>query len=142
MNSPFSTPTEKAVRSLLSERHKKTCEWLAAVMRWRRELTSLQRILDFCLSRHFDFQSEMNDYQNVLLYYREELLDSILSRLHLHKDRILQLLAGPCRESPSTYFTEHEQILNEADALGQQIRGYCGEIYDLIRRATGGKSTL
>ncbi len=141
MNSPFSTPTGNAMRSLLSDRHKKTCEWLAAVMRWRRELTSLQKILDFCSSRHYDFQTEMNDYQNVLLYYREELIDSILSRLHLHKDRLLQLLAAPCEQSSSRYFTEHEQILNEADALGRQIRSYCGEIYDLIRKVTMTKVT-
>jgi len=138
MNSPSLTTTHFAIQQPLIERHTKTLEWLSATALWKNELAFLQKLLDQYSIGHADLKPQMDHYQNILLYYREELVDSIASRLRLHEKKLAKLVIAQ-REESADYFAEHDQIMNEAQALGNQISTYREEIYALIERVISTK---
>jgi len=135
MNAATSTTNRFAIQSPLIERHRKTLEWLSATTFWKSELMFFQKLLDHYSTQHADLKIQINHYQNILLYYKDELVDSMASRLRLHEKKLAQLVIAQ-NEQSSEYFAEHDQIMNEAEALNGQINTYRGEIYTLVEKIT------
>lgn len=135
MNAATSTTTRFAIQLPLIERHRKTLEWLSATAFWKSELTFFQKLLDHYTTKHADLKIKMNHYQNILLYYKDELIDSMASKLRLHEKKLAQLVISQ-NEQSSEYFAEHDQIMNEAEALNGQIITYRDEIYKLVEGIT------
>lgn len=131
---PATSATSRfTIQPPLSKRHQETVEWLSAIVLWKRELTFLQKLLDHHRKSSPAFKLEIAHYQNIILYYNDELIDSVASLLRLHEKKLEKLIVDQ-NERSAAYFTEHEQIMNEADALGKQIRTYREEIYDLVEK--------
>lgn len=118
--------------SLLSK-HKKTLEWLSGAVLWKRELDFFQKLLDQYSSRFtsVDDKKTIDHFQNLIIYYKGELIDSLTSRLRLHEKRLAEMLETK-DETKLDYFNEHEGLMNELEALNTQFREYKEELFGFI----------
>ena len=87
MISPSSVTIRHTSRSALFEQHKKTMEWLSAIALWHHELTMFQKMLDACVTRRTSAadKEQINHLQNVIIYYKDDLFDSLSLKLRIHE---------------------------------------------------------
>lgn len=135
MVSPTSVKGRFALQPVLIEGHRKTLEWLSAIILWKREFILLQKLFDeyaSTCSRIKDKQL-IGHFQNVMLYYNEELLDSLDLKLRLHERCLASTLARN-EEAKTAFYTEHDQLMHQADMVYCQIANYKEEFLAFAAR--------
>lgn len=126
--------------SLLNN-HKKTLEWLSAAVLWKRELVFFQKLLDLYASNltSKDEKKMIDRFQNFIIYYRDELIDSLTSRLRQHEKKLAEMLESG-DETKTEYFKEHEGLMDELEALNTQFTQNKEEFFAFIEKAMPGKN--
>jgi hypothetical protein len=119
----------------LISKHKKTLEWLSATMLWKKEVAFFQKLLDQYAARFtsLDDKKMVDHFQNIIIYYRGELLDSIASRLRQHEKNLADMLDS-VDESKTVYFKEHDEIMGQLEVLNDQLITYKEELFEFIER--------
>jgi hypothetical protein len=136
MISVLSTTDQYILQPTLLGRHKKTLEWLSAAVLWKTELSFFQKLLDK-YSPKFSAPSEkkqIDHFQNIILYYKGELIDSVTARLRLHEKKLADMLQSH-DETKVKYFKEHDDLMNEAQSLNDQLSEYKTTFYAFIEKA-------
>ena len=133
MISPSSVTIRRTHRPLLFEQHRKTMEWLSAIALWRHELTMFQKMLDACITKSASAadKEEINHLQNVIIYYKDDLFDSLTLKLRMH-EKTLQDMMSKENEIKTDYITAHNQLMNAADLLARQTQYYKDQIYAVL----------
>lgn len=120
----------------LLSKHRQTLEWLSAAVLWKRELAFFQKLLDQyspTLTAVED-KKKIDHFQNLIIYYNGELIDSLASRLRQHEKKLAEMLESK-DESKIEYFKEHETLMAELEALGRQFNEYKEELFGFIEKA-------
>lgn len=120
----------------LLHKHKKTLEWLSTVILWKRELAFFQKLLDqYALKfSSMDDKKKIDHFQNLIIYYKGELIDALSTRLRLHEKKLAEMLEFR-DETKTDYFKEHEGLMNELEALNTQFLNNKEEFFEFIEMA-------
>jgi len=136
MISPISITDQYIIQPSLLDKHKSTIEWLSAAVLWKRELVFFQKLLDQYAPRFRSVEDKkrIDHFQNIITYYKGELIDSLTTKLRSHEKQLAELLETH-NEASTTYFTQHMQLMNELESLDNQFRQYKEEFFSFIEQA-------
>lgn len=136
MISPLITTDSYILQQGLLNKHKRTIEWLSAIVLWKRELAFFQKVLDQSVSQFSSTEDKkkIDHFQSIIIYYKNELIDSFASKLRLHEKKLADMLQNH-NESNVTYFTEHDQLMSELESLNTQLAEYKEAFFAFIERA-------
>ncbi|MBL0741038.1 hypothetical protein [Chryseolinea lacunae] len=120
----------------LLEKHKKTLEWLSASVLWKRELAFFQKLLDQYAP---DFSSladkqQLDHFQNLLLYYRTEVVDTLADTLRQHEKQLAEILSTQ-DETKTGYFKEHDLVMAQMESFNTQFQEYKSTLFTFIETA-------
>lgn len=106
------------IQPALLEKHAEAIKWLSASVLWKSEVVFFQKILDerAPLFHSMDEKKGAGHFQNLILYYKGEVIDSLRKKLRDHEARLARMLESK-NESDTQYFKEHEAIMNEASTF-------------------------
>ncbi len=133
MVSPTSTTDKYAIQPSLLAKHRKTLEWLSAATLWKRELTFFQKLLDEYSPKLKTIESKqrIDHFQNIITYYKGELIDSFMTRLRQHEKELAHMLETK-DESRIEYFKEHDALMTELESLGNQFAEYKEDLFGFV----------
>jgi hypothetical protein len=106
----------------LLNKHRQTLDWLSKAVFWKGELAFFQKLLD----RHApqvketDGKKKLEHFQNVNIYYRYELIDTLTSKLRAHERKLAEMLESR-DETKIEYIKEHDGLMNELEAMNTQF---------------------
>lgn len=121
------------VQQTLLAKHKKTLEWLSAAVLWKQELVFFQKLLD-AYSPDFtkvEDKQKLDHFQNIITYYRGELIDTLVSKLRLHEKKLAEMF-DTRDETKVSYYQEHDELMNQLDALNTQLMQYKEELFSFL----------
>jgi hypothetical protein len=124
------------LQPLLIAKHKRTLEWISVTKFWKRELAFFQKLLDAHALRFTteDDKKQVDHFQSIILYYKNELIDSFKTRLRLH-EKCLATMLETHDESDIRYFKEHDQLMSDMESVNRQLTIYKGEFFGFIEKA-------
>lgn len=117
----------------LLEKHAEALQWLSASMLWKSEVTVFQKILDErapLLSAKED-KKRIDHFQNLILYYKGEVIDSIRKKIRDHETRLARMLEAE-NESDTQYYKEHHTIMDEASTFSTVFSQFRNEFLNFI----------
>lgn len=135
MISVTSVTDKYILQPTLLNNHKKTLEWLSITVLWKRELAFFQKLLDQYAAKFSttEDKKKLDHFQNLIIYYRGELIDSLSTRLRLHEKKLAEMLESR-DETKTEYFKEHGGLMNELEALNTQFVQYKEELFEFIEK--------
>lgn len=135
MISPIATTNNYILQPSLLTKHMKTLEWLSATILWKKELIFFQRLLDQYINQFKtdDDKNQMHHLQNIILYYKDELIDSLASKLRLHEKKLADMLETR-DELKTAYIKEHMALMNELQSTNENFRNYKEELFSLVEK--------
>ncbi|MBL6448783.1 hypothetical protein JMN32_20895 [Fulvivirga sp. 29W222] len=135
MISVTSATDKYIVQPSLLDKHRKTLEWLSATLLWKQELAFFQKLLDQNASKFTEIEDkkQIDHFQNLIIYYSGELIDTLRSKLRDHEKQLAGML-GARNESRIEYFKEHNEIMNELEAFNKSFIEYKEDFFHFIER--------
>jgi hypothetical protein len=121
------------VQQTLLAKHKKTLDWLSAAILWKQELAFFQKLLD-AYSPGFktvEEKQKLDHFQNIIIYYRGELIDSLASKLRLHEKKLADMFESR-DETQTGYYKEHDELMGQLDSLNTQLTEYKEELFSFL----------
>ncbi len=133
MISVSSVTSDYALQEALLDKHKKALDWLSTILLMKKELIFFQKLLDKNASRFTDVtdKKKIDHFQNLILYYKNELIDSMSSKVRIHEKKLAEMLETK-DETNVSYFKEHDDLMNELEALYNQFMIYKKELFDFV----------
>jgi hypothetical protein len=121
------------------EKHSKTLEWLSASVLWKTELTTFQKILDqkAPLFTSLDDKKTVDHFQNVITYYKGEVVDDMRKKLRDHESKLAHMLESK-NESDTQYFKEHDAIMDQAATFSNLFTEFRTEFLAFTEKAKAG----
>jgi hypothetical protein len=135
MISPLSITDKYIIQPTLLDKHKKTLEWLSASVFWKRELAFFQKLLDQYAPRFTseEDKKKIDHFQNIIIYYKGELIDSLAGKLRQHEKQLAHLLEKH-DEASTNYYSEHLQLISELESLEKQFNRYKEELFAFVEQ--------
>lgn len=114
-------------------KHKQTLEWLSAAILWKRELAFFQKLLDKYAPQVTtpEGKKKLDHFQNVIVYYRYELIDGLASKLRQHEKKLAEMLESR-DETKIDYIKEHDGLMNELETLSKQFTQNKEELFSFV----------
>lgn len=133
MISVASITDKMIVQQTLLAKHKKTLEWLSAAVLWKQELSFFQKLLDAYAPNFTSVEDKqkVDHFQNIVLYYRGELIDALVTKLRLHEKKLADMFESR-DETKISYYKEHDELMNELEALSTQMMQYKEEFFAFL----------
>lgn len=118
-----------SLRPSLLEKHAKTLEWLSATMLWKNELAFFQKVIDdksktFLSSAD---KKKIDHFQNLIIYYRDELVTELRSGLRNHENKLARMLESG-NEWDIKYYEEHDALMDKALGISNGVSGLRQEL--------------
>jgi DNA primase large subunit len=136
MISVTSVTDKYILQPTLIGKHKKTLEWLSSTILWKRELAFFQKLLDQFANKFqsTDEKKQIDHFQNLIIYYNGELVDSLASKLRVHEKKLAEMLELRS-ESKIEYFSEHEGLMDELESANKQFMQIKDDLFTFIEKA-------
>jgi len=133
MITPISITDQYILQPGLLDKHKKTLDWLSASVLWKRELMFFQKLLDQYAPRFsaVDDKKKIDHFQNLLLYYRGEAVDTLTHKLRQHEKQLASMLETQ-DETKTEYFKEHDVLMAEMSTFNTQFAKYKAALFTFI----------
>jgi hypothetical protein len=133
MNSIIAVTDNYILQAPLLAKHRQTLEWISASVLWKRELAFFQKLLEKYAPDMTEpaERQRLEHFQNIVLYYRFELIDKLTSALRGHEKKLAEMFETK-DETKVEYFKEHEGLMTEMQSLSQQFTHNKEELYAFI----------
>lgn len=121
----------------LLKKHKETLDWLSASLLWKSEAVIFQKMLDD-YGKHFssmDNKKKLDHFQNLLIYYKGEEIESIRKQLREHESRLAQMLESE-NEMDTQYYKEHEALMDQVITFSTRFTTFRKEFLEFIQTRT------
>ena len=135
MISPTSTTEKYAIQPPLLNKHRKILEWLSATVLWKRELAFFQKILDQYAPKLMTLKDkqQIDHFQNLITYYKGEVVDALSSKLRLHEKNLAEMLAAK-NEANLGYSKEHDGVMSELESFNASFLEFKEDLFDFIEK--------
>ncbi|WP_276370195.1 hypothetical protein [Chryseolinea sp. H1M3-3] len=136
MISAASVTTNYILQPSLLEKHRRTLNWLSATLLWQREFNFFQKLLDQYASKFtaVEDKKQIDHFQNLLIYYKNELIVDLRKKLRDHETRLADMLQTK-DETKTEYFKEHDAIMQELESFNNAFTEYKENLFGFIERA-------
>ncbi|HYG18273.1 MAG TPA: hypothetical protein VD816_05060 [Ohtaekwangia sp.] len=136
MISPVSITKNYILQPGLLEKHRKTLEWMSAVLLWKRELAFFQKLLDQYAPKFTDVEDKkkIDHFQNILIYYNAEVTGELRRKLIDHETRLATMLET-MDESRTDYYKEHDGVMQDLEAFSRSFITYKEDLFHFIEKA-------
>lgn len=120
----------------LLEKHRKTLSWLSATLLWQREFNFFQKILDKYAPKLGgpDDKKMIGHFQNLIIYYRDEVIIDLRKKLRDHENRLADMLQTK-DELKTQYFKEHDITMQELETFNTSFTDFKNELFEFIEKA-------
>jgi len=133
-----SNPTKKhPLTQYLTDFSYATSLWLSDAQFWKDEMIFCQETLEKNMVT-FDTLEEkkrLEQLQNQLIMYRDELLDTLLHDLTLHQQQIETALKSKLKINPFTFQANHQKLKNEIGGFEKQLKTFKKELFDFAEQS-------
>jgi hypothetical protein len=135
MISVTSITSDYILQPSLLEKHRKTLSWLSATLLWQREFNFFQKLLDQYAPKFSgaDDKKNVSHFQNLIIYYRDELILDLRKKLRDHENRLANLLMTK-DELKTQYFKEHDVIMQELEAFNTSFTDFKNDLFEFIEK--------
>lgn len=136
MISVLSTTNKYILQPSLLDMHHQSLDWLSTTLFWKRELAFFQKLLDQYASffTSTDDKKKIDHFQNLIMYYSAELIDSLRDRLHEHENRLAESLKK-LNEADTEYYTQHQSLMEELTGFDEHFIKFKNDFFAFIERA-------
>jgi hypothetical protein len=136
MISVISTTNSYILQPSLVEMHRKSLEYLSAIVLWKRELAFFQKLLDKYAPKFSDpsDKKKIDHFQSLITYYDGELVDEFQKKIRTHEGDLARMLQEK-NESDTKYFSEHKDIMAQVESFSKTYDQFHHELYDFIEKA-------
>lgn len=133
MISVTSVTNNYILQPTLLSKHKNTLDWLSATVLWKQEFTFFQKVLDQYAPKFSSLEDKklIDHFQNIIIYYNGELINSLTTRLRLHERALAEMLETK-DESKIEYFKEHDGLMGELQSLSEQVIEYKATLFAFL----------
>lgn len=130
MNTPISVYDQYNLLPDLLDKNNKTLGWLSASMLWKNELILFQRLLNQCAPQFssVDDKKKLDYFQNLLHYYRGEVVDTLTHKLRQHEKFLADVLKKPDKIK-TEYLKNHDLLTGEMEAFNTQLTEYKAALF-------------
>jgi hypothetical protein len=135
MISVLSTTGNYILQPALLDKHRNTLYWISSTNWWKTQLEFFQKLLDqnsSTFSSNND-KKRISHFQNIILYYRGEVVDLMRKKLREHESKLAQLLQTK-DETATQYFSEHESLMSELETFAKQFKDFRQYFFQFIAR--------
>ena len=135
MISVLSTTSKYILQPSLISMHQQSLEWLSASALWKRELSFFQKLLDQNSGKanSLDQKKELDHFQNIVIYYSGEVVDSLRKKLREHEKDLAEMLQS-MNESDTQYFKDHENVMSELSTFSKTYDQFRHEFFGFIEK--------
>ena len=135
MISVTSVTNDYILQPSLLEKHRRTLSWLSSTILWEREMNFFQKLLDKNAAKFVDVEDKkkIDHFQNLIIYYNNELILSLRKKLRDHENRLADMLKTK-NELQTGYFKEHDAIMHELESFNISFTEYKGEFFEFIEK--------
>lgn len=115
--------------------HQKSLNWISAIELWKRELSFFQKLLDQHAPKmaNVEFKKQIDHYQNLITYYRGELVDALRKSLRDHEHRLASMLQE-LNEADVEYFKEHQGVIEKVSSFQKVFAEFKHGFFEFIER--------
>jgi hypothetical protein len=102
---------------------------------WQREFYFFQKLLDQNAAKFTDVDDKkrIDYFQNLIIYYRDELIIEVQRKLREHENRLADMLKTK-DELKTGYFKEHDTLMQELEAFNIRFVEYKEELFGFIEK--------
>jgi hypothetical protein len=120
----------------LLEKHSEALRWLSASMLWKSEVIVFQKILDerAPLFDNTESKKKIDHFQNLIIYYKGEVIDALRKKIRDHEIRLAQMLELE-NESDTQYYREHQAIMDEASTFSKVFTEFRNDFLHFMETA-------
>lgn len=120
----------------LLAKHHETITWLSTSMLWKSEINAFQKILDerAPFLRAEDQKKKIDHFQNLIIYYRSEIIDNLRRLLREHESQLATMLEFK-DESNIQYFKEHDGIMDKLQTFANLFKQFRNELLQFAQQA-------
>lgn len=120
----------------LLQKHSETITWLSTSVLWKSEVNAFQKILDerAPLLRTEEQKKKVDHFQNLIIYYKNEVIDNLRRLLREHESRLATMLESK-NESDIQYFKEHDGIMDKLQTFSDLFRQFRAELLQFAQQA-------
>ena len=135
MISVTSGTNEYILQPSLLEKHRRTLNWLSSSLLWQREFNFFQKLLDQNAAKatSVDEKKKIDHFQNLIIYYNNELIPEFRKKLRDHENRLADMLKTK-NELKIQYFKEHETLMQELESFNIRFVEYKEELFEFIEK--------
>jgi hypothetical protein len=104
-------------------------------MLWKTELVFFQKLLDKNAPGFTSLPEKktIDHFQNLIIYYRGEVVDVLRKKLRQHESRLAHMLQTK-DETDTQYFKEHDSIMDEIDSFAVRFKELKEYLFRFIAR--------
>lgn len=115
----------------MEQLHSESSYWLSEIELWRIELGFFQRLLNRVASRmpSVEDKRHMDHFQNLIFYYRGELLDQLEHDIREHEQYLAYQLDNRAPFNEQIYRKVHKKYEEQVKAFAQDFRDYKRDLY-------------
>lgn len=116
--------------------HQESLNWLSTAEHWKRELAFFQKLLDTYAGNFttVDSKKQIDHYQNLITYYRGELVDELKRKIKDHEHKLSRMLSE-VNEADVDYIKEHNDVIHEFVTFNKVYTDFKNSFFEFIELA-------
>ena len=133
----FSTSSSEYLLEIgIEELHKESTVWVSRIDLWKRELDFFQKLLDKYSVKFdtSDFKKQEDHFQNLIIYYNGELLESFKQSVRRQEKNLGSLLQATEYVDEATFRIQHIELKEKIDSFDTEFRKTKHDFFELIER--------
>lgn len=118
----------------IEELHKESRMWVSSINLWKRELEFFQKLLDTYSTKFetSDLKKQGDHFQNLIIYYNGELLESFKQTVRRQEKNLGILLAGTEYIDEVVFRNQHLEIKEKIDSFDTEFIKTKHDFFELI----------
>ena len=131
MESKKLTSTNILLEISLEDLHRNTIDWIQSIDFWRFELGFAQKLVDQvnARTRTVDDKKRIDHFQNLIIYYRSQLLPELEEDLVRHEGYLKQLIQDRVHYNDQMYRDVHKKFEDQVTSFDQNFRAFKRDLY-------------
>ncbi len=133
----FSTPSSEYLLEIgIEELHKESKVWVSRINLWKRELDFFQNLLDKYSIKFdtSDLKKQEDHFQNLIIYYNGELLESFKQSVRRQEKNLGSLLQATEYVDEAAFRIQHIELKEKIDSFDTEFRKTKHEFFELIEK--------
>ena len=115
----------------MEDLHKDVAIWLSDIKFWKVELSFFQKLLEKITVKtsSIEDKQKISHFQNLILYYRGEVLDQLKRDVHTHEVYLKSILEKDEAVNDQYYRETHQKLAGQLQSFEQAMKSYKSDLF-------------